>query len=96
MPRPSTAKCANDQISIAAPAPVSTQPVTWTGAGQAVPACQPVSHHGTTPATTLGAITRKAALPATAVFVRIGACPQQFARHRRVPHGRRLMCPRLS
>ena len=89
VPRPSTAKCANDQISTAAPAAISTPPVTWTGTGQAAPACQPVSHHGTRPATTPGASTRKAALPATAAFVRIGACPQPFARRHHAPFGGR-------
>src|SRR5262249_56139923 len=45
-----------------------------TGTGTAAPACQPVSHQGTSPATTPGAITRKPALPAMAAFVCIGAC----------------------
>src|SRR5215831_2138496 len=66
VPRPSIVNCANDPSSVAAPAAISSPPATR---------CQPVSHQGTSPATTPGAITRKPALPAMAAFVCIGARP---------------------
>src|SRR5262249_40751059 len=76
VPRPSVANCVNDPSSAAAPAAISTPPANRTGTGHAAPCCQPVSHQGTSPATTPGATTRKPALPAmAAAFVRIGACP---------------------
>src|SRR5215472_15222792 len=80
VPRPSTANCANDPISVTAPAAVTTPPMTRTGTGMATPARQPVSHQGTSPATTPGAITRKPALPATAVFFCTGP-PHSGQRH---------------
>jgi hypothetical protein len=39
------------------------------------PGCYPVSHQGTSPATTLGAINRKAAVLAMIVIFRIGLHP---------------------
>src|SRR5215475_9337804 len=45
---------------------MATTPITRTSGGYALPARQPVSHHGTSPATTPGATTRNSALPATA------------------------------
>ena len=45
---------------------------------------QPVSHQGTSPATTPGAITRKTAVPAAAVIFRIGSHPARvLVCHRR-------------
>src|SRR6516165_2583487 len=77
VPRPSSANCANDPSSVAAPAAISSPPATRTGTGHPPPCCQPVSHQGTSPATTPGATTRKPALPAmAAAFVRIGARPK--------------------
>src|SRR5262245_36054170 len=75
VPLPWTANCANAVRSATAPTPVSTAPVIRTGTGQPAPGCHPVSHQGTRPATTPGAITRKAALPAVAVIFRIGPRP---------------------
>jgi hypothetical protein len=45
-------------------AAASTAPVICTGAGYAAPIRHPVSHEGTSPATTLGAVSKKTALPA--------------------------------
>src|SRR5262249_18094178 len=74
VPRPSIANCATDPRTPGARGTHSPPPMPRTGPGTAAPACQPVSHQGTSPATTPGAITRKPALPAMAAFVCIGAC----------------------
>src|SRR5262245_25738185 len=75
VPRPSIVNCADDPSSAAAPAAISRPPATRTGTGHSAPCCQPVSHQGTSPATTPGAMTRKPALPAMAALVCIGARP---------------------
>src|SRR5439155_2252626 len=53
-----------------------------TSTGQDLPACQPVSHHGTSPATTPGATTRNTTLPVTAVSFRIGPPAKSLSRTR--------------
>src|SRR5690348_634920 len=75
------ANCAKAATRTAAPAAIITTPATRTGTGHELPACQPVSHHGTSPATTPGATTRNTTLPATAVSFRIGPPSPQSLSH---------------
>jgi len=79
-------------MSTAAPAPASTAPATRTGAGYGLPVRQPVSHQGTSPVTTPGAITRNTAVPAAAVILRIGPTRQALQIR---PRCRRLASARL-
>jgi hypothetical protein len=74
VPTPSATKRANACTSTPAPATSSTTPATRNGShhpGRSV-ASQPVSHQGTTPATTPGASAKNTALPTAAPALPMG------------------------
>src|SRR5918997_1896962 len=91
VPRPSTTKRQNAWISATSPAASSAAPSTRTDAryGTDSRTLQPVSIHGTRPATTPGAARKNAALPTAAVRLRIlrppfGSCTLSDGPHEQV------------
>src|SRR5215213_891524 len=83
VPTPSTTTRTNALINTTAPAAIRTAPTTRSGVtaqnGRGCRTRQPVSHQGTSPATTPGASAKKTTLPTAAAVLRIrpsSATPQ--------------------
>lgn len=66
VPRPCVTKTSKAQRIVVTPAMIRRVPATRSDSEGVCRACQPVSHHGTSPATTPGASAKNPALPSAA------------------------------